>query len=393
MKIFKNYINKILVSTILGGLCFALSSCSDDNNSPENGVADTTVLVYAIATNSLSSNLVSDKNEMIKAAADIDLRKNNILVFETKYDPSDRSKSIISLLKLVKTNESFGWETVKEYSNDLEPLDPSRITEVINYVTKNFESKNKGLVFWSHSTGSQPYLSSRSDDKLAYSFGQDQTASTANAQINVDVLADAVPDGMFDYIWFDSCYMGNIETLYEFRNKCNLYVGYPTEVLEYGLPYDMVLPYLVGPHPDIIYAAELFYKYYQNSKATIAVINMNNIEDFAKDCRNIFSGENNVNTSGFMKYTRSNTGPFYELGDYAKEVARVSDRSISDENWNSILEKIVLYKASTKRDFSESLIVPERYSGISAHVYSFGNDSNNEIYYKSLDWYKDVFAL
>lgn len=393
MKIFKNYINKILVSTILGGLCFALSSCSDDNNSPENGVADTTVLVYAIATNSLSSNLVSDKNEMIKAAADIDLRKNNVLVFETKYDPSDRSKSVISLLRLVKTNESFGWETVKEYSNDLEPLDPSRITEVINYVTKNFESKNKGLVFWSHSTGSQPYLSSRSDDKLAYSFGQDQTASTANAQINVDVLADAVPDGMFDYIWFDSCYMGNIETLYEFRNKCHLYVGYPTEVLEYGLPYDMVLPYLVGPHPDIIYAAELFYKYYQNSKATIAVINMNNIEDFAKDCRNIFRGENNVNTSGFMKYTRSTTGPFYELGDYAKEVARVSDRSISDENWNSILEKIVLYKASTKRDFSESLIVPERYSGISAHVYSFGNDSNNEIYYKSLDWYKDVFAL
>ena len=394
MNKFQKYFNKSIYLFSVLGFSFLGWSCRDKGVNPPDENKDSTILVYAVATNSLSSNLVSDKNEMVQAASEIDLNKNNILVFETKYDTQDRSKSKISLLKLVKNNEGFGWETVKDFSDGIDPLNPSRISEVINYVSDNLKATSNGLIFWSHSTGSQPYLYTRtSDESLSYSFGQDLNASTANVQINVDQLADAVPDNFFDFIWFDSCYMSNIETIYEFRNKCSTFVGYPTEVLEYGLPYNIVLPYMVGTNPDLIYAAELFYRYYENRIATIAVVDMNKIYDFSEECHNILKGNYNVSTYGFMKYTRYTTGPFYELGDYVKAVASEADLELSDSQWNNILDQFILYKAATASDFSYSPIYADRYSGISAHVYSFDNDDESERYYKSLDWYKDVVAL
>ena len=397
MKNLKKYFKNILGSLALTSLMFAFSSCNDEpGDSPfVKKTAKSTVLVYAVATNSLSGNLISDKNEMLQAAPDINLYENNVLVFETKYQTlSDGTRGAkVNLLRLTPKGESYEWETVKEFDDDTAPLDPSRITEVINYTTDNFKAESYGLVFWSHSTGSQPYIySTKSSDSLAYSFGQDLTATDDEfQQINVDVLANSVPNNLFNFIWFDSCYMSNIETIYEFRNKCNTFVGYPTEVLEYGLPYNIVLPHMVGNNPDLLYAAELFYEYYQNSIATIAVVDMKGLEDFTQDCAAIFNTENEINTSGFIKYTRYTTGPFYDLGDYAKKMASESGKELTDEEWNEILNKLVVYKAATKRDFANNLIDPERYSGISAHIYSPTLDNPSENYYKSLAWFSRVF--
>ena len=396
--------NKIL-KYILKGSCvlsligfgMTMWSCSDEpGDSPFiKSPAKSTVLVYAIATNSLSGNLVSDKNEMLKAAQEINLNDNNVLVFETKYKRLSDGTTVSdkNLLKLVPNSKGYDWEIVKSFNDDVDPLNPSRISEVVNYVTDKFKSNSYGLVFWSHSTGSQPYTyATKASDPMAYSFGQDLTVSNDEfQQINVDDLANALPDHLFNYIWFDSCYMSNIETIYEFRNKCNTFVGYPTEVLEYGLPYDIVLPYMVGEKPDLGYAAELFYNYYANSIATIAVVDMKQVENFAEDCSKIFKQDTDVNTSGFIKYTRYTTGPFYDLGDYAKAMAQQSDTELSDETWNEILDKVVVYKAATRRDFANNVIDPERYSGISAHVFNFDLDNTSENYYKNLSWFARVF--
>ena len=382
------------------GISFACLSliamaCSNSGDSPYvQGPAESTILVYAVATNSLSSNLVYDKNEMLQAAQNIDVNKNNILVFETKYGVSTSGDRVaqISLLKLVKNNDTYGWETVKEYDPNFLPLNPASVTEVINYVAQNFKADKYGLVFWSHSTGSQPYVVTKSSDIALYSFGQDLTASVKDyVQINVNELAAAVPSGMFDYIWFDSCYMSNIESIYEFRDKCNTYVAYPTEVLEYGLPYNLVLPYMVGRKPDLVKAAETFFEYYAGSIATVAVMDMNNLNSFAESCGDIFAPDYDYYTGSFIRYTRNGAGPFYDLGDYAKAMAEDTIGGLSEEEWNDLLDQFVLYKAATNRDFSNNIIDQKRYSGISAHVFSSTDTSSNEQFYKSLGWYNRVF--
>lgn len=420
-KFVKRLFNKFLYTgLILSGL-LSISSCTQDEpvESPFVDPAkpsDSTVLIYAVATNSLSANLLDsyygDKKEMLDAAADINLKNNNVILFQTVYGVDEETEERISrssLLKIRKTGEDYDWELIKEYDDDIAALNPLRISEVIDFVTQNFAAKNFGLVFWSHSTASQPYFPEYNVESYSSSepvrvelpsqgsFGQDIPVGNKNPfyQINVDDLANAVPDNLFHYIWFDSCYMSNIETVYQFRKKCKIYVGYPTEVMDMGMPYQYTLPLLVGESPDLVGAAETFFDYYKNSIATIAVADMSQIDEFASFCNNYFQTGYSVNVSDLKQYTRYSTGPFYDLGDYIKAMASAADLSLTNEEWNEALNKFIIYKAATPGDFnypSAKPIYPERYSGLSTHVYSFGSqDSMEESYYKYLDWFKAVF--
>ena len=418
--ILKNKILRLINSLFCAlTMTTVLSSCSMINDSPEPVVppepepepAQTTILIYAVATNSLSVNLTADKSEMLVGASEIDLDKNNIFVFETqyKYNADNKRTSNVALVKLVKDKETgeCEWETVGEYNDGVGSLNPTRIREIINYVTENNESDHYGLIFWSHSTASQPYFddttrgekacdeTNRVSLPMQYSFGQDLTYSNGDAeyQINIDDLSAAVPDNLFDFIWFDSCYMSNIETIYQFRNKCNTFVGYPTEVLDAGLPYQYAIPKMVGGTPDLVGAAEEFFSYYSDKFGTIAVVDMTKIETLAEACARLY-GKYNVSSGSLMKYSRYSTGPFYDLGDYTKELVNQGGGELTQEEWEEILQECVLYSATTTKYYLPDLNVinKERFSGISTHLYTFlENDSEAEAFYKSLDWYKRVF--
>lgn len=398
-------ITMMLMASVLLYSCYnSEPSDSPYVDDPEEIVQkESTILIYAVATNSLQGNLVSDKEEMLKAASQIDLKSNNILLSQTVYYRDETEGGVVginNLLKLVKEDEDYGWELVKEYDRETASLNPSRISEVIDYATTNFPADSYGIIFWSHSTASQPYISSKGESlPMQYSFGQDLTTPEPEyEQLNIELLADALPDNFFKFIWFDSCYMSNIESIYEMRNKCETYIGYPTEVLEYGLPYDLVLPYLVGNNPDLVGGAETFFNFYAKHPysslqiATIAVVDMAKIEALAEYCNEIYSEGNELESvSGLHRFTRGSTGPFYDFGDYTKAMAELAEKEVSDEEWNEVLDNCVIYKAATPYDFSGKYIDPERYSGISTHVYQFSEENDKELYYRSLDWYNRVF--
>lgn len=382
-----------------------ITSCEQDEpgGSPYVNDPESTILIYAVATNSLSVNLTYDRAEILKAAENIDLKKNNILLCQTIYVYDEETgrqtgEGSTSLLKLEEYNGEFQWSQIQKYDSEIAPLDPKRISQVINYTLNEFPAETYGLFFWSHSTGSQPFLEGRSV-KLpeVSSFGQDKTTTDKKyEQINVEELAEAVPDNVFEFIWFDSCYMSNIESIYQFRDKCKIYVGYPTEVLDDGIPYNRVLPYLTSTSPDIIGAVDTFFRYYDEESywrmCTVAVIDMKNIEIIADYCRDYLKEHTTLTKlSSLKKYTRYSSGPFYDLGDYLKSVAEVNGNFISDKEWGDMLNEVILYKAATPYDFAGLNIDPEKYSGISTHVYNFDRIDEPEAYYQSLDWFKSVF--
>lgn len=409
MNFFK-YLKSGITTLAVMAMSVPFVGCTDGPNNPKDkSNYKSTLLVYAVATNSLTGNLVSDKNEMLMAAPEIDLDRYNVLVFETQYKYLEDNTRVgnVNLLKLVKDNQNndYIWETVKEYNDGVASLNPQRMTEVINYVTNTFPSDKYGLVLWSHSTGAQPDLTSTAiaaASEVSTSitetlpslswFGQDlSVADDEYKYMNIDVLANVLPDHLFDYIWFDSCYMSNIESIYQLRNKCNYYVGYPTEVLDSGLPYQYVLPYMNGDKEDLVIAAKAFYDYYSTSFGTVGVVDMNGIEALADFCKSVF-GYTSVPSSSLVKFSRFSTGPFYDLGDYVKAMASENGSPITESEWNEVLDKCVLYKATTDGGLLRLYLNPETYSGISTHLYSFdGDDSDAERYYKSLDWFKAVF--
>lgn len=376
-----------------------MASCdkSDNPDYPYGKNAQSTVLLYSVASNNLEFSLNSDKNEILKGATQIDLNRNNILVYEVMNDHKPR------LLRVVKkTSDSCIYEEVKEYDSNISSLAPERISMVINDAVNLYPSESYGIILASHGTGPDPYFNSsrnsESSGVAAYSFGYDRDpSSSGHNEINIDDLADAIPDDLFHFIWFDACYMSNIETIYEMRNKCDYYIGYPTEVYQWGMPYDLVMPYLATGKPDITTAARVFFEYYSNNPsyyarvATVAVVDMAKIEDVADFCKKVYDGNKSISTSSLQNYARNAVGPFYDFGKYTLLKGDASGYEIDASEWQNILDEFVIYKDATPTDFNGRPIDLINYSGISTHNYDSTLQSEKEKYYRSLDWYKRVY--
>ncbi len=387
-------------------LMFALSLTSCGEDTPSEPAKDesikSTVLLYAVASNNLYSNLIDDKEEILTAASQMDLTGLRMLVYQvTPYD----EPSLLELKKGADGTATF--VTVKEYSKDMYSTDPRRIAEVIDYVKTEYVSALYGLVLWSHGTGLDPFTSTRSDDgdeeednlhrslPMLYSFGQDKNGSDED-RINIDELADAIPDNLFNFIWFDACYMSGIETIYELRDKCEYFVGYPTEVFTPGMPYDLTLPYFLAEKPNLAGGAEAFFKYYAEHSsssyrvATVCVVDMDKLEPVADFCKTAYVGAYLSSGVGLQKYTRGSIGPFYDFGQYTRLMSAQNDSYADIEAFEKALDDLVIYAAATDVDFNYNAINQENFSGISCHLF-FDDGGSKLEFYKTLDWYKRVY--
>lgn len=365
-----------------------------------------TVLVYAVASNNLSSDLISDKAEMLAGLRNIDLTKNNWLVYNVV------SADDIALLKATKdekTGEVY-FETVREYDNDILSTDPKRMREVIAYAYDTFPSESRGLIFWAHgsawSYGNNNHVEDDEKDipsdgttsvpeifapVAAYAYGGDQTTG-ATDWTNIDEMASAIPDGKLDFIWFDNCYMSSIEVMYQIRNKAHWFIGYPTEIYAPGSPYDETIPLLMQETPDYIGAAKACYDWYMkdNYAVTMCVADLTKIEPLAEQCSLAQTNFEPVSVSGLMKYSRGSLGPYYDLGQYMRRVAENEGSQFDEDAFGKALDEFVVYKAHSPRNFAGQTIEPENYSGINVHAYGVSAKENDE-YYRTLDWYIRTF--
>lgn len=376
---------------------FTLASCGDDSPIVKEDIKST-VLVYAVASNNLYSNLIEDKEEMIMAASQMNMEGLRLLVYQvTPYDDA-------ALLELKPMGDgSYDFETVKEYDKNVYSTDPKRISEVINDVKTGYNSNLYGLVLWSHGTGLDPFNSTRSAEDgshpMLHSFGSDKNPnidSKYSDQINIDELADAIPDNLFNFIWFDACYMSGIETIYELRDKCKYFVGYPTEVYTPGMPYNLTLPYFLAESPNLVKGAESFFNYYANYSsssmrvATVCVVDMHKLEAVADYCKMAYADTPAPVTSGLLKYTRGSIGPFYDFGQYTKVMSSNNKANPDVTVFEEALQDMILYSAATDKDFNYNSIDPEKFCGISCHVFT-DDGSSKANFYKTLDWYNRVY--
>lgn len=366
-----------------------------------------TVLVYAVASNNLSSDLVSDKAEMLDGLRNVDLKKYNWLVYNVINADN------IELLRAVK-DEMTGepsFETVRKYDNEILSTDPKRMREVIKYAYEAFPAEEYGLIFWAHGSAwsygnnnhvedddeeGQPSDGTTSVPEIiapiaAYAYGGDQTTGVTD-WTNIDELASAIPDGKLEFIWFDNCYMSSIEVMYQIRKKAHWFIGYPTEIYAPGSPYDETIPLLLQDSPDYVAAAKACFDWYDKDSyaVTMCVADLTKIEPLAEQCRLAQTNFKPVSVSGLMKYSRGTLGPYYDLGQYMRRVAENEGSLFDQEAFGRAYDDFVVYKAHSARNFSGQIIDPANYSGINVHAYDVSDKENDE-YYRTLDWYIRTF--
>lgn len=354
------------------------------------------ILLYAIASD---LPLDADKKEILRVAPSLDLKNNSFYLYQVYQSGQPQ------LLKLTNEGGTGAWKSVKTYDRALYSTDPERIAAVIEDFRNLEEANQRGVIFWSHGTGWSPSFSNHGDKEAAnapvfYAFGADKDTDrdkNYTDRCDIDELASAIPDKMFEFIWFDVCYMGGIETIYQLRNKCNTFVGMPTEEAGNGMPYDECLPYLMHANPDCISAAEEFFNYYKDGKdvdwdvATIAVADMSQIEPVASICRDAYSGSEVPSAFGLQKYSRGSNGPFYDFGQYTRIKADLNPSAPDMSGFEAAMQKFIIYKGATKRDFSGNIIDQDNFSGISCHLYKPADNSASSKYYRTLDWFKRVY--
>lgn len=386
--------NRLLTLLFAITLLWLLPSCGKKDE-PKQSVAKRTVLIYAVASNNLASDLVSDKNEMMVAAPAVAGLGRDVRVL--LYCVPSQSATEASLAEL-KQDAAGVWnfEELKSYDRNTFSTDPARMREVFSDLRENAPADRYGLILWSHGTGWIPNFSDHQlPEGLQKSYGMDKYQGVTD-YCDVDELATAIPDRMFDYIWFDLCYMMGVEVVYQLRDKCDYIAGYPTEDWSMGMNYETTLPMLAAPDPDLAGAGKAFYDYYaaQKMPVTVTVMKTDGFERLADVSADIYAyGKAPESPYGLMNYSRLKTA-LYDFGQYTKKYLDSSDSEAQAlaTALDSALADITLYAGCSTKNFNgtEGAFNPDEYSGLSCYFPETGT-AEVDAYYRKLDWARRVF--
>lgn len=401
--IFKNsgiFLFRCLLLALLSPLLLSCSKNTGDEPDPPEENMKRVMLVYAVNNSSLKFDFKNDSVEIATAMKNIDLSSFQVLVYKTV----DRNST--ALYNIVDNGASRPeFQEIKKYDRFCTSTDPFQIRTVITDALSVYPDATYDLIFWGHGTAWRPdntdnqIYNARSGSGPERAYGGEYNGNTTPSGMpvtswtNIDKLAEAIPDHAFEHIWFDCCYMSSIEVIYQFREKCETFIGYPTEVMSEGMAYDSVLPHMLRETPDLLGAAEAFFKRFVNTgqPATIAIIRMDKLNSFTNAVKDIIMNcEMQPDAAEQINYSRMSGCMLVDLISYLNDMADLNDRSDLKDNLISTYNDLVSFSAATKTDFNNQYWDTSRIFGIST-FYFLDNESDLSKYYKTLDWYNKVY--
>lgn len=369
---------------IITGLlfCFPLFwGCTNDVPDP---VAPTrTVLIYMAADNSLSSYSYKNIESIVQGTTKAALNGGNLVVY---VDAADAAPQLLQIK--VKSDGSIQKLAIKDYAEQ-NSADPLVMRSIFDEVRTSFPADSYGLVLWSHGTAWLPY----NVQPMLRSFGQDESN-----WMEIDELAEALPDHVFDFIMFDACYMASTEVAYALRDKADYILASPTEVLGEGFPYKLIIGNFFTETADLQQIAETFYNYYNQQtglyqSASVSLIATEQLDNLAAICREIVIGKENAIASlpiqelQQLEYLGYTYHALYDFDDFISRLATEAQYT----NYLSILNKVVLYKQTTPNaTYAKGQLVINQFSGLSIYVPQNGLATLND-WYKGMAWYKIVY--
>lgn len=362
----------------------ALSAChskkADEPEAPREPVSRT-VLVYMVASNNMGSGGwdTADLNEMLEAAKAGDLGQGRLLVYHAPYSGKP-------MLKEVTAN---GIDTLKIYTDEVANVSKARLSEAIADTKTMAPARDYGVIFWSHGTGwIQDGIAEESPAGMAYSFGSDK-----GKKMNVTAMAQALEGQDLSFIYFDCCYMGSIEVMYQLRNAAPVIASSPTEDPIAGMPYDKTLSHFFLPaKADLIGAAQEMFDHYMltyqryDCPVTMTVINTAALDELAAATADLYASVETPSPVDYQpqKYSAARTCYYFDFEDYVKALGADNE---AVARWSDAYAKVVTYKAYS--DWIWGDIPITRCGGLSTYI--LASPASAAIQgYSQLDWYADV---
>ncbi len=356
-------------------LALGCISCSDEPEPEPISEVQRAVLVYMVADNSLSGFDSSDINEMIIAANNGDFQGNRLFVYHSSRNETPKLKEITA----------SGEQILKEYEHTPYSVSISRMSEVFSDFKSISPAKSYSLILWSHSSAwiqngeIEPQVSTNS-------WGEER-----GHYMNIPSLAKAVTGQGFDYIYFDCCYMANVESLYELRYATPWVVASTIEVPADGMPYDETLKYLMADTPDLRAAAQTTFDYYDamsgsNRTCTLSIIDMTKLSQLAQATRDIY--QNGTPPSGYTPQTfMVRKSYLFDMKDYINSFD-ISESYLNQ--WNEVFDSTVTYSVATPMIWNQVSL--DRANGLSTYILDADHKADYNGY-NTLSWWHDVASF
>lgn len=340
-------IKKLFTLCIIFFSIIGFSSCSEEAIDTDT-VNKQTIFVYFPWTGSnsgsgLYENLLNNIDS-IKAGiiANKGLSNSRVCVFLA----TKPSVGKLFELKYDETQQTVNEEVFAEYnSNSYATADG--ITELWNTVKKRASALNYAMIIGSHGLGwiyksdwssysSRAAIPSQaSTDNLEFYYGPDPdhpltrffgSTSLDDLEIDIDQLANGIKNSMGDtklqYMVFDACYMGNVETAYALKDVTNYLIASSSEIMAAGIPYKSLWSSLCSATPSYSGIVSGFYNFYKNSSTpygNLAAIDCRQMEKLASVMKNInanYKLADAISLDSIQPLCRYSPHIFYDLETY-----------------------------------------------------------------------------
>lgn len=366
-------LKKLFLSIIIAAVAIATAGCGGDE--PSKSSTRRTVLVYMVAANSLGAAGhdyadIAEMQEGVKKG----MNDCRLLVYHNSMDEAPVLKEITP----------SGIKVLAEYSDGEYSTSMSRMNEVIADAKRMAPANDYGLILWSHASAwVEPTIDAEGKTK---SFGSDR-----NREMSIPNLAKTLKGKGFSFIYFDCCYMANVESVYELRNTADYIAGSTIELPADGMPYDQNIPLFFEDTPNLKKACENTFNYYNSldtqirRTCTMSLIATSKLPALAEVCRRIYALRTPLSEDFDPQRFQTGDKPcLFDLAQYMHVLDAGGNNSMALVN---ALYDTVLYEAHTKSIWAAIDIFEN--CGLSCYII---NPADGVAYrgYNDLQWWTDV---
>ena len=273
-----------------------------------------TLLVYAMAENSISDFVSLDMNEMFKSAVFIpdDCR---LFAFVDDSDPDFTPY----ICQFYNKNGISAKDTVVVFEKDFCSSDPVALADVLDLILTDYPTKDLDLIMWSHGNG---WLRHHPKSALHRSIGIDN-GTNSYSDVSTDVIEmeglAAVLENLpvkVDRLMFDACFMQSAEVAYALRNAAEWIIASPAEIPGDGAPYDKMVPLFFSPQATVCDIIDEYKNDYDASATGVVLSavkagNMQQLADATYEyVKKYFNKDSVVTLGGVFSYLRDGNGSY-----------------------------------------------------------------------------------
>lgn len=334
----------------ISSLLLGFTSCGDEAFDVDS-VNRQTLLVFmpwsgSSNTAGLYENLRANVDSMCAGIkAQKGLKNARVLVFMSR----NSQESNLFELKYDDSKKAVVRDTLKKYTDGAFYNSAEGMASLINEVKQQAEALNYAMIIGCHGCGwtyaadwvNYPYharpklggTSSNYDYWGSIQFGDDPdhpksrffgSVSLDDAKIDIATLAEGIKQSgiKMQYILFDACYMGNVETAYELKDATNFLIASSSEVISIGMPYKTIWSSLISTAPSysgIVSGSVNFYAKSDAPYCNLAAIDcrqMDKLASIMKEINASYTLHSSIPLDSIQPLGGFRPNIFYDLGVY-----------------------------------------------------------------------------